>query len=79
METLNPDFPVIYRPFEQWRSDRFVFDLHSAYASYDYLVVVKDIDPGIVWHREVHAFDTLSDLYDWLEDEKHAIYVGKGR
>ncbi len=79
MNTLDPNFPVIYRPFEKWVNNRFVFKLHSNYEGYDYLAVMEDLDPGIVWHREVHAFDTLSDLYDWLEDEKQATYSKKAR
>jgi len=79
MNTLDPNFPIKYRPFEKWNNGRFIFNIHSGESGYDYIAVTTDREPGIVGYRVVTAFETLSDLYDWLEDEKHATYAGRVR
>lgn len=55
--------PTESEPFEQWFSDDVAFDLHTD-PTWSYIVGYCAVGVGLMSYA---AFDTLSDLYDWLE------------
>ena len=52
-------------PFEEWLSDEVEFSLHTD-PTWSYVVGYCHVDVGLMSYA---AFDTLSDLYDWLETQ----------
>lgn len=52
-------------PFESHCSEEVEFDLYT-HPTWSYVVGYSHVDVGLVSYA---AFDTLSDLYDWLEDQ----------
>lgn len=60
---LGHHLTVTTPPFEEWLSDEVEFSLHTD-PTWSYVVGYCHVDVGLMSYA---AFDTLSDLYDWLE------------
>lgn len=60
---LGHHLTVTAPPFEEWLSDEVEFSLHTD-PTWSYVVGYCHVDVGLMSYA---AFDTLSDLYDWLE------------